>query len=143
MREIGAGQICGFEIGARQRGEAQRRAAQISILQMGAAEIGMIERGALQIRIAEIGAMQARMHKIGAGEIRGLQIGRRQRGEAEHRILQARRFQVDGRAARSAQFALARREHDAGQMRNCGWSLFAPGVPRLGTATQDLGMMTD
>ena len=39
------------------------------------------------------------MDKIGMCEIGGLQICSRQRGETEHRLLQARRFQIDGRAA--------------------------------------------
>ena len=70
--------------------------------QIGATEIGMVESSALQIRFAEIGAIEARMHKIRAGEIGGLKIGRRQRGEAEHGLLEARQFQINGRATRSA-----------------------------------------
>jgi hypothetical protein len=53
------------------------------------------------------------------------------------------RFQIDGRAALPAQFALARREHDSGEVRDCGRPPLAPGVPRLRPATQDFGMMTD
>ena len=143
MREIGARQIRALEIGAGERGEAQRRAAEIGAPQDSAAEVGMIERGALQSRFAEIGVGQARMDKIGMCEIGGLQIGRRQRGETEHRLLQARRFQIDGRAARPTQFALACRKHDACEVRDGGRPLLAPGVPRLGPATQDFGMMTD
>ena len=143
MGKIGARQISALEIGAGERGEAQRRAAEIGVPQDSAAEVGMIERGALQSRFAEIGVGQARMDKIGMGEIGGLQIGSRQRGETEHRLLQARRFQIDGRAARPTQFALACRKHDACEVRDGGRPLLAPGVPRLGPATQDFGMMTD
>ena len=143
MSEVGAGQIRAFEVGAGERGEAQRCAAEISVQQDRTAEVGMIERGALQSRFTEIGVDQARMDKIGMGEIGGLQIGRRQRGETEHGLLKARRFQIDWSAALSAQFALACRKHDACEVGDGGRPLLAPGVPRLGPATQDFGMMTD
>ena len=103
----------------------------------------MIERGILQVRVAEIGAGQARMDKIGMREICRLQICRRQRGEAEHRLLQVRRFQIDWRAALPAQFALACGKHDSCEVWDGGRPLLAPGVPRRGPATQDFGMMTD
>ena len=100
----------------------------------------MIERGVLQSRFAEIGVDQARMDKIGMCEICCLQTCRRQRGETEHRLLQARDFRLIGARRSSPQFALACGKHNSCEVWDGGRPLLAF---HAAGRTQDFGMMTD